>query len=85
MVATFPPPDPYEVALLEDPPLLIELDFPVPFELLELPELLLPLPEPPFAPPLLPPPLPPPPPPFRRNRELRFGEGSLIKGTNIEV
>jgi len=73
MVATLPPPDPYEVALLEDPLLVIELDFPVPFEL--------PLPEPPFTPP---PPLPRPPPPFRRNRELRFDEGSLIKGTNIE-
>ena len=82
MVVTLPPPDPYEVALLEDPLLLIELDFPLPFEL-ELLELLLPLPEPPFAPPLLPP-LPPPPPPFRRNRDLRFDEGSLRKGTNIE-
>jgi hypothetical protein len=84
MVVTLPPPDPYEVALLEDPLLEIELDFPVPFEL-ELLELLLPLPELPFAPPppLLPP-LPPPPPPFRRNRDLRFDEGSLIKGTNIE-
>ena len=79
MVATLPPPDPYEVALLEDPLLLIELDFPLPFEL-ELLELLLPLPEPPFAPPLLPPL----PPPFRRNRDLRFDEDSLIKGTNIE-